>query len=606
MSNKDIALNYLRKGLSVIPLKSPSMVRKDLSDQDFIRQCKMPLISWREFQSRRPTEVEVTEWFDKWPEANIGIVTGAISDLVVFDLDSDDAVEYAENEGGFPSTAKVKTGKGYHVYARHPGFEILNSVNKHLDIDIRADGGYVVAPPSVHGNGSLYEWEDGFSISEIDPAPCEPWMLDYLQSVAEQPAKSKATKEKPLKPSNSAKFESIAPGKDPYTDILANGAQEGMRNHTAARLIGHYFAKGLAATEVWELVKAWNTGKNRPPLNESELLKTFESIRASDAKNSDKPKEETVIEVDRFLDTPDKVTAEYCEQYVRVPFGGSLLSTMQSKLNGGLVGGRIYFLGGIPSSGKTVLTNNIADNICLNGYPVLCFSYDDGRAELRYRTYCRFSGFDIEAFNRQELPKSDLLAILQNQNVSKISALKFVVQEMYKVDDWHKIMDKIINRTGKAPVIIVDYLRKLKADNLSGDERLRVDGVLSLLTELAKKYNTPVLVISELARDSYKFGQRLSMASFKESGSIEYEASWLGILAAVEEKDGGYCLKDDWERIINHDGNIDLIVFKAKRGTGATGKIALKLDKSKMTVRDRIETTRHDSVTPLARKSKYA
>ena len=60
---------------------------------------------------------------------------------------------------------------------------------------------------------------------------------------------------------------------------------------------------------------------------------------------------------------------------------------------------------------------------------------------------------------------------------------------------------------------MIDYLRKLKADNLSGDERLRVDGVLSLLTELAKKYNTPVLVISELARDSYKFGQRLSMAS---------------------------------------------------------------------------------------------
>ena len=126
-----------------------------------------------------------------------------------------------------------------------------------------------------------------------------------------------------------------------------------------------------------------------------------------------------------------------------------------------------------------------------------------------------------------------------------------------------------------------------------------------MLTELAKKYNTPVLVISELARDSYKFGQRLSMASFKESGSIEYEASWLGILAAVEEKDGGFNLKSDWERIINHDGNIDLIVFKAKRGTGETGKIALKLDKSKMTIRDRIEATRHDSVTPLKRVSKF-
>jgi hypothetical protein len=79
----------------------------------------------------------------------------------------------------------------------------------------------------------------------------------------------------------------------------------------------------------------------------------------------------------------------------------------------------------------------------------------------------------------------------------------------------------------------------------------------------------------------------------------------LGILAAVEEKDGGYSLKDDWERIINHDGNIDLIVFKAKRGTGVTGRISLKLDKSKMTVRDRIESTKADTVTPLRRVSKF-
>ena len=93
------------------------------------------------------------------------------------------------------------------------------------------------------------------------------------------------------------------------------------------------------------------------------------------------------------------------------------------------------------------------------------------------------------------------------------------------------------------------------------------------------------------------------MASFKESGTIEYEASWLGILAAVEE-DGLYTLKNDWERIINHDGNIDLIVFKAKRGTGVTGRISLKLDKSKMTVRDRIESTKADSVTPLMKEIK--
>jgi replicative DNA helicase len=152
---------------------------------------------------------------------------------------------------------------------------------------------------------------------------------------------------------------------------------------------------------------------------------------------------------------------------------------------------------------------------------------------------------------------------------------------------------------------MIDYLRKVKTESNRMDERLRVDEILSSLTDMAKVHNIPVLVISELARDSYKTGQRLSMASFKESGSIEYEASWLGILAAVEEDGFGYTLKKDWDRIINQDGNIDLIVFKAKRGTGTTGRISLKLDKSKMKVRDRIDSTMTDSVIPLKKASKF-
>jgi replicative DNA helicase len=167
------------------------------------------------------------------------------------------------------------------------------------------------------------------------------------------------------------------------------------------------------------------------------------------------------------------------------------------------------------------------------------------------------------------------------------------------------LIEKIQSRQKKTPVIIIDYLRKIKTENNRADERLRVDEILSNLTTLAKTYNMPILVISELARDSYKSGQRLSMASFKESGSIEYEASWLGILAAVEEDDSGYSLKKDWERIIEHDGNIDLIVFKAKRGTGMTGRIPLKLDKSKMTVRDRIESSKIDSVSAMKTVSKF-
>jgi replicative DNA helicase len=175
---------------------------------------------------------------------------------------------------------------------------------------------------------------------------------------------------------------------------------------------------------------------------------------------------------------------------------------------------------------------------------------------------------------------------------------------MINIEDWPSLIEQIKERHKRAPAIIVDYLRKLRTKNQQVDERLRVDEILTRLTQIAKTYSTPILAISELARDSYKSGQRLSMASFKESGSIEYEASWLGILAAVEESDGGFNLKQDWDRIVQQDGTVDLIVFKAKRGTGETGKIALKMDKAKMTFRDRIEGGKLDTVAPT-KQSKF-
>ena len=151
---------------------------------------------------------------------------------------------------------------------------------------------------------------------------------------------------------------------------------------------------------------------------------------------------------------------------------------------------------------------------------------------------------------------------------------------MVPVEDWGDLIQRIKAKSGRSPVILIDYLRKLKIKQKHHqDERLRIDAIVSQLTSLAKAHNIPIVAISELARDSYKAGQRLSMASFKESGMIEYEASWFGILAPVEEKDGGYEVKGDWESIVNSNGDMDLIIFKAKRGTGFTGKVPLKSTK---------------------------
>ena len=78
------------------------------------------------------------------------------------------------------------------------------------------------------------------------------------------------------------------------------------------------------------------------------------------------------------------------------------------------------------------------------------------------------------------------------------------------------------------------------------------------------------------------------MASLKESGTIEYEADWIGILAAVEEdENGGFHVANNWEQILLQKGNVDLIVLKAKGGTGNIDRIPLKMDKDKMIISDR-------------------
>lgn len=631
MSMLNFALNYLDRGFSVFPVMSPTMLKKNpsakikeeyakkkLSNQEreeslpetevmqqFVTyKCKQPLVPWKEFQNRLPTKDEVTQWFTMNPDANIGIVTGKVSNLLVFDLDSTHAEEYAEENGGFPDTPISATGRGRHIWMKYPeGIDFKNSVNKVLDIDIRADGGFVVAPPSQHGSGNFYEWQEGYSLDDYDLAPCNEWMMYYLEHMHEAPDKKKESRTEiasvieRLDTNHSANKKEII--ENEIVSILKNGCSQGERNHTAAKVAGHLIKTIKNKDEALAMMENWNL-KNNPPLDASELKGVFESVAKLEKKSQKEATKAEEINIEALLDTESGILREYEQNHNKIPFAGSNLKALANTMNGGLIGGRLYILGGIPSAGKTALVNNIGDNICLSGYPVLCFSLDDGKSELRNRTIARFSKISIEEFNNRRISQDDLVKNLKNTDIQKIIKLKYIVERVIDIEKWDPLLEKIRHKHGKYPVIIIDYLRKMKSEGTTLDERLRVDGILIRLTDMAKKYNVPIVAISELARDSYKAGQRLSMASFKESGTIEYEASWLGVLALVDEDSGGYKLKQDWEKLINAGGAVDLICFKAKRGTGFTGRIPLKVNKDQMLVIDR-----HNKPEPKATVSSF-
>jgi hypothetical protein len=140
-----MALEYEAKGYSVIPLKP---------------RDKIPLIpSWTEFQTERADRVQIGEWWRTWPNANIGIVTGQISGLFVIDTDSSEAATNLKPLlGDMTDVGIAATGKGFHLYYAHGDHNYPNKAAIREHVDFRGDGGYVVAPPSVHPNGKRYEW----------------------------------------------------------------------------------------------------------------------------------------------------------------------------------------------------------------------------------------------------------------------------------------------------------------------------------------------------------------------------------------------------------------------------------------------------------------
>lgn len=98
----------------------------------------------------------IIKWFIDWPESNLGIVTGAISRIVVLDVDGQDGEDSIKSLN-LPCTVQVKTRRGRHLYFIHPGGTVKNFVGRRPGLDLRGDGGYVVAPPSKHAEGE-YEW----------------------------------------------------------------------------------------------------------------------------------------------------------------------------------------------------------------------------------------------------------------------------------------------------------------------------------------------------------------------------------------------------------------------------------------------------------------
>lgn len=139
----EAAKAYVAQGFSVIPINFGT---------------KMPAISsWEQFQKRLPSETELRDWFQTSGPKNIAIITGKVSNIVVVDQDGPEGMRSAHKLGINSAYEAITPSGGKHAYFRHPGFEVRNTIKSLPGIDLRGDGGYVLAAPSVF-NGKRYFW----------------------------------------------------------------------------------------------------------------------------------------------------------------------------------------------------------------------------------------------------------------------------------------------------------------------------------------------------------------------------------------------------------------------------------------------------------------
>jgi hypothetical protein len=245
----DAALEYAANGWHVFPLKEAD---------------KRPATA-RGFQDATTDPDQVRAWWGRNPRYNIGIATGADSGFVVLDTDNPDAEEYATMQGDTPTRCQT-TAKGRHRLYKHPGTDTRNTTALHgvAGLDVRGDGGYIVAAPSVHPTGVVYAWEN-----DNDLAPLPEWITRRPE------------------PEHTSVGNGTGSGADRYAATALNNelaelarCQNGTRNDTLFRVcrrVNEFVLAGRLPESVFVEIE---TVAQRTGLPEKEITATIASARS--------------------------------------------------------------------------------------------------------------------------------------------------------------------------------------------------------------------------------------------------------------------------------------------------------------------------------------
>ncbi len=480
-----LALKALKIGWSVIPC-----------DRD-----KKPLVSWKEFQTRKATEEEVRKWFEN-KDCQLGVVTGAISNLTVVDMENGADFSLIKDR-----TFTIKTGgNGRHLYFKYDK-DFTNAVRILPLVDVRSEGGYVVSLGSETNKGSY----------DI--------ILDVPVATMSAETKELLLKGKvPDKKSN-------------WNPDLLKGVTSGSRNQTASIVIGKVLQMFSPENyeDAWVMINDWNN-KNKPPLPEWELKAVFESIlKRQVSRNpscagllkkivSESPKitftELLKVSKEEILNTK----AEDC-----ISFGYKWLDDVMT----GLFRGELVVVGGESGVGKTQFTTNIIykaskehkcfifaleDRLIDYGIKALYFELGKVRKKYGLKNY----PWNVYRKNEVEDPSYNKYLTEAENNLKNDNIEFYRADDLLTVETLKAVIEQKVSEG--VDLFLIDHLHYF---NLSREDMNKSDNIERIMVEMKTIQNKTGARIVLVVHYRKLNGQKPTLDAFKDSMSIVQNANYV-------------------------------------------------------------------------------
>lgn len=459
---------------------------------------------------------QITAWWRQWPEANIGVRTGFISGIVVLDIDSyaggdDGLAELVATYGELPATMEAETGGGgRHLIFAHPGegLDVRNKAGLSPGVDVRGDGGYIVAPPSLHVSGALYRWSQTMAPAEL-PA----WLIERPK-----PARKYTPMPVMLNPSEHPWVKAALDGELRDLRLCVEGTRNDQLNRTAFNL-GQLVPHALSRHEVESALHNEAMGIG---LTDRETLATIRSgieagMEEPRAIPESRPRDRQVVAApviplpagDELRCTPKQARTEY-EEYQRLPkipiIDGYLDLSMRPK--------QLMVLLARTGHGKTTWIVNTMHRMAL-AEPELRFlfvSLEQTRGEWFDRAL-RLGGFYDRELSMDRVVDfwTPRLRLVDSNRLGEGSLVEAI--------------DQTTEELGAKPVVFLDYLGYW-AQSFPGDAYHRTSDAVMSLKAIAKHCEVAIVTPHQVSRETGSAG-RPSAERARDSGKVNETADFL-------------------------------------------------------------------------------